>query len=644
MTQTEQGIIKDLNWFLSEYDRMIDVILSNLNTLKEELQKQGSKKEKIVANYQDIIKFKIEVVYSLLIKLEELVFSTTFAYYRKYHGSLRGEFSSVEFENTKREASYIFDSFLAQYKSLLDLSIKFAFEFAITDLHGAATKTKFDSLEKMAELLIKKDKSRYKKIYRLLNSSGKFAYLQNILSGFIREEAFLEEVKEYRDYTIHYGYFRHQLKGKAIEGQVLFSYWIPSLIKIGKSYDVSPSSSQRIDHFCRVKLQKLLLLIAEMTDLIYDDSLRRPYISKIGNFQPELVKDALLKISQKDFWADRVFFDEKEFEAFLRSRGIAPSELVEDFTYSEMDKEKGKKGKKRLVFEKVHFKPIGQIRVFRTKLITHFKEGTPSTERIERPSYGVTFSNLELKELVAKDPQFEDVLDTLLRSGLVYVIKTKEEIRYGSVRGDLKAMIFSLKELSDFKWSHIQVPEIQYFRPRTQEETDTTRRILGNGADEFLKKEDEEKQELQKEYKEWKKEPIHYFKNDVNVVDKDKKILSRITHREFLEEQKVNFQNWKQNKLIKYFEENENVKTVIFPLAGQKPVDPKWLEGLIKTCKKHWKGKPRHFLDLEKKWIRESKKAYQENVKKAKEEFAVCIGKYSYLIPVLRLINNDVFD
>jgi hypothetical protein len=87
MTQTEQDRLRDLNWFLSEYDRMIDVILSNLNTLKEELQKQGSKKEKIVASYQDIIKFKIEVVYSLLLKLEELIFSTTFAYHRKYHGS-----------------------------------------------------------------------------------------------------------------------------------------------------------------------------------------------------------------------------------------------------------------------------------------------------------------------------------------------------------------------------------------------------------------------------------------------------------------------------------------------------------------------------------------------------------------------------
>jgi hypothetical protein len=650
MTQSEQDIVKDLNWFLSEYDRMIDVILSNLNTLKEELQKKSSKKEKIVANYQDIIKFKIEVVYSLLIKLEELVFSTTFAYYRKYHGSLRGEVSPVEFDDTKREASYIFDSFLAQYKSLLDLSIKFASEFTVADLPNVPKKMDLDSFEKLVNVLTKryqkKNKSKSAEYYRFLVKSGRFSYLKNILRNFIKEITSLEEIKHYRDYTIHHGYFRHQLKGKAIEGQVHFSYWIPSLIKIGKNYDVSPSSSQRLDHFCRVKLHKLLLLIAEMTDLIYDDNLRQPYIAKLNNFPPELVKDVLLKISRKGFWADRVFFDEKAFEAFLKSEGIDFSELVEDFTYSEIDNEKGKKAKNGLVVEKVYFKPIGPISVFRTRFITNFKERTPAIERIERPTYGITFSNLDLKELVAKNPQLENVLDTLLRAGLVYVIKTKEEIRYGSVRDDLKIVFVSLNNLTDFRWSSIQIPEmtyLTYFRPRTPEETEETRRILGNSTDEYLKKEDEEREEIQKEYAEWKEKPIHYFENTVDVVDKDKNILSRITHREFLKEQKVNFQNWKQNKLVTYLEKSGKVATLIVPLFGQKTMDQKRLEKLVKTCKKYWKGKPKHFLDSEKEWIGKNKKTYDANVKKAKEEFASCIKKYNYLVPVLRLINSDVF-
>jgi hypothetical protein len=282
--------------------------------------------------------------------------------------------------------------------------------------------------------------------------------------------------------------------------------------------------------------------------------------------------------------------------------------------------------------------------VFRNRFITNLRERKPSIERLEKPSYGVTFSNLTLKEIIDKNPQYADVLDTLLRAGLVYMTKTKEETQYGSIRDDLKAMIFSLKELSDYKWAHIQVPEMKYFRPRTQEEIEATRRILGKGADAFLKKEDEEKKELQKEYDEWKKEPIHYFENCVNVVDKDKNIISRITHRDFLEEQKVNFRNWKQNKLIMFFEENGNIKTAILPLAGEKAKDPKWLDRLIKTCKKQWKGKPRHFLDWEKESIRKSKKEYNDYIRKTKKQFAPCIEKYNYLEPILRLLNSDVFD
>lgn len=320
--------------------------------------------------------------------------------------------------------------------------------------------------------------------------------------------------------------------------------------------------------------------------------------------------------------------------------------MIEDYTFSEIDKEKNKKAKQNLVpfVEKVYFKPIGTINVFRTRFLVKGMEKSPLIERIERPTYGITFSNLDLKELVAKNSQLADVLDTLLRAGLVYVIKSKEEIRYGSVRDDLKIMVVSLKNLTDFKWSSIQIPEMEYFRQRTPEETENTRRILGDATDEFLRKEDEEREKIQQEYTEWKKKPIHYFENCVNVVDKDKNVLAKITHREFLEEQKVNFENWKQNKIVKYWEEGGKVITHVSPFLAQKPMDQKWLEKFIKMCKKRWKGKPKHFLDSQKEWIRKSKKTYDANVKKAKVEFAPCIQKYTYLVPVLRLLNNDFFD
>lgn len=84
MTQSIPDRLKDLNWSLTEFDRIIDVILSNLTTIKEALHEKNPEKEEIIAEYRDILNFKIETVYSLLIRLEELIFNTTFVYYKKY--------------------------------------------------------------------------------------------------------------------------------------------------------------------------------------------------------------------------------------------------------------------------------------------------------------------------------------------------------------------------------------------------------------------------------------------------------------------------------------------------------------------------------------------------------------------------------
>ena len=47
----EEKIIADLNLSLGEYDRLIGVICSNLQTLNEELYKRNSGKEQIVKEY-----------------------------------------------------------------------------------------------------------------------------------------------------------------------------------------------------------------------------------------------------------------------------------------------------------------------------------------------------------------------------------------------------------------------------------------------------------------------------------------------------------------------------------------------------------------------------------------------------------------
>ena len=633
----------DLNYSLKEYDSIIDVILSNLNVSQEELQKSNINKKQIVSQYYDILKFKIEVVYSLLIKLEELFFGTTFAYYRKYHNSITRELSVVEFESTKREASYIFDSFCSQYKSLLDLSIKFAFQFAVSDLQPIPEKIRIDSFEQMIEVLDFKDKSKYSRVYKFLDSLAKYGYFQSLIRVFFENKTSFQEIKHYRDYTIHHGFMQHQLKGKSSEGQVLFTYWIPRLSVAGKKYQIDPLSNQRLDYFCREKFSLLLRLISEMTDLMYSDDLRQPYIKNLGSLQPEQVKDILQKISGKGYWADHVV-DEKELKKLLLAKGIDFNELVEDYNYSNVDNnKKGKKDDFLPHIEKLFYKPIGQISVFRTKTIFKMNDkGLP--DKTSTPLYGITFSNITLQDYVSKNSHIAGVLDSLLRSGLVYLVNTEGETRYGSIRNDLKILVNTLKELSDFKWSFIQIPEMQYFRERTDEETENTRRLLVESADNYLKQENEERKRILAEYKIWKNNSSQFFENPIDVIDKNKEILARITHKEFVEEKNLNFKNWRANLRIEYIEKDGKTKSCLIPFFTNKNMDQQWLVKFIKQCERNWKGKPKHWLDFQKKWIKKSKKRYGANVKQVKVELASCIEKYSFLIPVFRLMNKDVFE
>ncbi|MGE5638445.1 MAG: hypothetical protein ACM3WQ_07045 [Chloroflexota bacterium] len=568
MIHPQSDKIKDLNWSLSEFDRIIEVILSNLNTIREETGGKSGKKELVLKDYYDILNFKIEATYSLFLKLEELFFDTTFAFYKKYHGSVRGELSLVEFESIKREASYIFDSFLSQYKSLLDLTIKFVAEFSLIDLQDYSQKKVPDSFEKMLSVLIEGDKSRFRN-YEFLKKSGQLPYLERILKNIVKEKPFWEEVKDYRDYTTHHGYVRHKLTGKSTEGQVTFSYWIPRLIKKDKAYEIDAESNLRLDYFCREKLYVLLTLIAEITDLIYDESYKQPYLDRIDSFPKELIKEVLLKISKKDFMADKIV-NENGLKEVLKSKGIDSSELIEDFIYSDLDDVKKRRKKPNLFasVEKVFYKPIGNIHVFRTRFLVNKTANKEESriKRIDEPSYGISFRDLSVADFVSRDAKLADVLDTLHRAGLVHIVKTKKgEIRYASVRDDLKLLVFSLSELSNFKWSHIQVPEMKYFRKRTSQENDNTRRILGVRAEEYLKNEDAEKEEIQKEYKKWKKQSVHYFENTINITDKDKNVLLRITHEEFVEEKKLGFKNWKQNLRIQHWDKNGSINSSLVP-------------------------------------------------------------------------------
>jgi hypothetical protein len=322
--------------------------------------------------------------------------------------------------------------------------------------------------------------------------------------------------------------------------------------------------------------------------------------------------------------------------------------LVEDFTYPDLYDTKNIKDEssRLLSVEKVFFKPLGNIRVYRTRFLVQAEKTEKTStaiERLEKPWYGITLQGLGLRDLVSANPYLSDILDTLHRAGLVYLVKTEDEIRYASVRDDLKLLVYSLSELTNFKWTFIQVPEMEYFRRRTPDETENTRRILGDRAGDYVKKEDEEREKIQKDYKEWNKQSTHYFEKPVVVEDENKNVLVQMTHKEFLEEEQLNFENWKKNLRIQHLENNGKVNTHTISFFVDKCMNQEWLDKFVRKCRAVWKGKPKHFLDLEKESIRKHNKAYQASVKKAKEEFALSIEKYRYLLPVLRLINQDFF-
>jgi hypothetical protein len=48
----------------------------------------------------------------------------------------------------------------------------------------------------------------------------------------------------------------------------------------------------------------------------------------------------------------------------------------------------------------------------------------------------------------------------------------------------------------------IALDEVRHFRPRTKEETEETKRMLGNRAEEHMKQEDKERERFQNEYNE----------------------------------------------------------------------------------------------------------------------------------------------
>lgn len=622
--------LNDVSWSFGWFDFALDVIASNLTTLKEEFPSINATKGKIFSEFYDVIRFKSSELYSTLMKVEELILDSTQAFYRKYHGPFREEAGGGILADVERNLIYSFESFLTQYKSLLDISMKFA--FAVCSL-GQKLPKRMDSFERIMKTIDAKEEPYYKAIV----GSGVF-------SDFVAERDELEDIKNYRDYIIHHAFLSPEKAVEGIGGNLSFKYWLPTLTqKAPGEYAIDSSSLVQLNHFCRRKLYVLFTILDRLTDSLFADEIKEPHIKALEGENPQLVEQILVRIARKEAFADRVM-EEDELRLFLARKGIDFGELVEESRYPERQFEGWKTPDGRdmsYALEKIFYKPVGSVRIFKNTYV-YDCDWKPPVEL--KPSFGVTVTGVSVEDFVAGSPDIPRILNHLRGCGLVYVSKFEGAPRYASIREDLKQLISNLSALSQFRWSMIQIPEMKYFRPRTPEETKNTRAILGKGAEEFLRKEDQDRERIQEEYRKWKEQPEHYHEAPLDIMS-DNKVIMRISHKEYAVEKKLDFANWKSNKMVLLpTRKNGSVDRLEVPLFPNGMFSEERLDKLIATCQETWEKEPEHFLDMEKEFLERDRKRYEQDVKTVRERFAAIIEKYAYLKPVFASINKDVLQ
>jgi hypothetical protein len=293
------------------------------------------------------------------------------------------------------------------------------------------------------------------------------------------------------------------------------------------------------------------------------------------------------------------------------------------------------------LMEKTAYKPIGNVRVFKTGWV-YDREWKPPTEN--KPTYGVTVTGVSLEDFISGSADTGRIMNHLKGCGIVYVSKLKGAPRYASVKDDLKALVLSLTSLAQVKWMMIQDPEMKYLRARTPEETERTKAVLGASAEEYLKKEDQDRERLQKEYQDWKKQPEHYYPVPLDIM-REKTVVQRISHHDFVAEKKQSFSNWKSNKMIHFLTRADGtVDKFEDQLLPNDMFNEEMLKKIMANCEESWKEPPRHFLEHEEESVKTQKELYEKDVKKAKDQFADVIKKYEYLKPAFTLMNKDVLQ
>lgn len=609
--------LNDLTWIYTWFDNTIDEIISNLSTVKNEYSRSDHIGKKFI-EYERILDFKIKETYNTLMKLHVLSLETPIGFYKKYHGPFREEIGKGPFEEIKREFTYTLESFLTQLKSLIDLSIKFAFEISNVTLPRSAIPV--DSLG----LLIQSHKNQGRQIntWQIIKPS-------NFFPDYISNQNELLEIQNYRDVIVHERYIPLQVSAYIDKGEILFSYKIPKIKGKARNRTVSDIEFINVIEFSRKKFFLVLSIILKLSNRLFTKEIKTYHLKELLKYDHKDITEVLRKMSVKGKLGDKWFKNITQVKEYLSKNKIPPEELIEYKKTIREDKHKTKFSSYIDSFEWIDYVPINGLEFYKT-IHKHESDGKPI---INSESYHLRILDLD-QETYTKITYLDDILKHLQGCGLAYRTSTSGK-KFGHLEKDLKELIYHLLNLNQDKWT-IQLDIHRYIK-HIDEVENTIKKIHGKKYSKIKKKEEQDRLKEKEEYEKWKKNPYHNTPPQ-RIVDRNEKVLNTISYNDYLDESKVHFVNWRKNVIIRH---GSGVSEQFLKLGlGLNEV----IEKVIKNCTDRWKKKPWNSVDYHLKSLKKHKKRYEKSVKETKNNFKVQIRKYSKLKPILKLINTDVYS
>jgi hypothetical protein len=665
LTEEQEKNLNRLDWFLTVADNEIDKVKSFFERLEvlEPNNKEIHKKNK------ELILFKINQIYHLILSLEENIYTSSFDYYKQHFGLHKNKNNFLEMK--EMTISYEFESFLAQLKSLIDIFLKYMWEVKLENkLLSELSKIKnvrknmdsFEFISKDMDILSQKNSST--EDYKNSNIKVNLLKKEKSLSFFFKNYTAFYNLKNYRDFIVHRGRIKQDKSVSQADRYVQYEYHIPELQLTNKEYIIDDKHLFRLDFYCRLRYIELIYTIWKSLSEIIEPEQIIDAQNEVKNMDSNDIKVVLKYLGRKLIWNDKSFMTKQDIDDFLKTVNLNFNDLVVDKETAErkMKDTKSAKGEDMsYLLERTIYK---SIRGFRFQRIRYNYDRDWKPER-EKDTYGFTRTSFTVEDIPISKEKVEKILNLFIKLGLIIKINEMGSTRYEFIDEELKHYIATLIDLSQYKWSFIQYPQIEFFRKPNSEETQLLKGIHKEKMDDYLNKEFEKKKNQAKTYKmdklkkiEWKK---FKDKNNLNIKNFKKNSLNykEISQtwdsglykeiqdnwsKQYSEEGHFDILNKEGTQvidrvfLLEYLHElNTDFKFWKETFNGKK------LDEIKKIAKDLFSRPKKHFLDIQKKWLNKSKKEYIIMIKREKERFSKIQENYTYLNNALKLINNDFF-